>query len=71
MKKAKETMGGSCYIPSNEQSKRDDGWLMLRSIQMIKAKDKMDGSCRVPSNEQIKRDDGWLTNISHSIHEQS
>jgi hypothetical protein len=33
MSKAKKVMGGSCHIPFNEQSKRDDVGLMSHSIQ--------------------------------------
>jgi hypothetical protein len=33
MSKAKEAMGGSCSVPSNEQSNEDNGWLMSHSIQ--------------------------------------
>jgi hypothetical protein len=38
MSKSKEMMGGSCHIPFNEQSKRDDVGLMSHSIQWKKQK---------------------------------
>ncbi len=38
MRIAKETMDGSCCVLSNEQSKRDDGWLMSNSIPWAKQK---------------------------------
>jgi hypothetical protein len=31
-------MGGSCCVLSNEQSKREDGWLMSNSIPYAKQK---------------------------------
>jgi hypothetical protein len=73
-------LSSSCPVPSNEHSKRDDGWLIFRSTKwskqkrrwvahvafhpISKSKEEMVGSCHVPSNEYSKRDDGWLMSCS-------
>ncbi len=54
----------SFRVPSNEHSKRDDGWLMSHATKWSKQKRRWIAHVAFYPNDQSKRYDGWLMSRS-------